>query len=154
MKAIQIVFAAVVTTLFTVAGAFAQAPTTLTPTPTKATGVEIVTLEAARDLLGKAAFFDMRSAVNFGKGHLKGAVALPYSGDSENSESFDASKDKFDVAKLPADKSALIVFYSDGPTGWKSYKAAMSTSRMGYKNIKWMRDGTAGWAAKGYPMVN
>lgn len=103
-------------------------------------------------MLGKAQFYDMRSAVNFGKGHLKGAVAFPYEGRSENSETFDASQDRFDAARLPPEKGAAIVFYSDGPRGWKSYKAAVQASRAGYTNVGWMREGTAGWTAKGYPL--
>ncbi len=154
MKLIQTMFTVVLGTMFYVASASAQAPASPPPTPVKVTGVEIVTPEAARALLGKATFFDMRSAVNFGKGHLKDAIALPYNGTSENAENFDASKDKFDAAKLPVDKAAVIVFYSDGPTGWKSYKAAVSASKLGYKNVKWMREGTAGWLAKKYPLVN
>ncbi|MBL8517002.1 MAG: rhodanese-like domain-containing protein [Betaproteobacteria bacterium] len=122
------------------------------PTPTSAKGVEVISPEEANRLVGKAQFFDMRSAVNYGKGHIQGAIALPYDQKSELAESFDASKDKFDLAKLPTDKSAVVVFYSDGPTGWKSYKAAVTAAKMGYKSVKWMREGTAGWTAKGYAL--
>lgn len=121
-------------------------------TPTAAPGVQVVSVEQARHLVGNAQFFDMRLAINYGKGHIKGAVALPYIQRSELSESFDPSKDRFDMAKLPKDKSLPIVFYSDGPSGWKSYKAALLASRAGYSNVKWMRDGTAGWTAKGVPL--
>lgn len=122
------------------------------PTPASAKGFEVLSIEKARDLIGKAQFYDMRSAVNYGKGHVKGAVALPYDQKSEKSENFDGAKDKFDMAKLPQDKSAAIVFYSDGPTGWKSYKAAVMASRAGYTNVKWMREGTSGWTAKQLPL--
>lgn len=121
-------------------------------TPTTAKGVEVVTPEQAKALVGKAQFFDMRSAVNYGKGHIQSAVALPYDQKSELVEAFDASKDKFDLSKLPSDKNATIVFYSDGPTGWKSYKAAITSVKAGYKNVKWMREGTQGWTAKGFPL--
>lgn len=123
-----------------------------TLTPTKLAGVEIISVERAKALLGKAQFFDMRSAVNYGKGHLKGAVATPYDNKSENAENFDAGKDKFDMTKLPTDKNADIVFYSDSPTGWKSYKAAATMSKLGYKNVKWMREGTGGWSEKSLPL--
>ncbi len=154
MKSIKTLLAVVLTLFVSATGVLAQTPAKPPLTPTKVAGVDIVTPDDAQKLLGKAAFFDMRSAVNFGKGHLKGAVALPYNGTSENAENFDVSKDKFDAAKLPTDKSATLVFYSDGPTGWKSYKAAVTASKMGYKNVKWMREGTAGWEAKKYPLVN
>lgn len=122
------------------------------PTPTKVSGFEIISAEQANGMVGKAQFFDMRSAVNFGKGHIKGAKAMPYDGKSQNAENFDSALDKFDVAKLPADKNTPVVFYSDGPTGWKSFKAATQASRAGYKNVKWMREGTAGWTKKGLPL--
>jgi rhodanese-related sulfurtransferase len=121
-------------------------------TPKSAKGLEVISVEQARRLVGKAAFYDMRSAVNYGRGHIEGATALPYGQKSALSESFDASQDSFNMAKLPKDKSVAVVFYSDGPTGWKSYKAAVLASRAGYKNVKWMREGTGGWVAKGYPL--
>lgn len=135
-------------------GAAAQAPAASAeppPTPIQVKGFEIISPEQARELLDKGKFFDMRSAVNYGKGHLKGATPFPYDGKSKNAENFDATQDKFDLSKLPSDKSALIVFYSDGPTGWKSYKAAVLATRAGYTNVKWMRAGTSGWA-KLYPL--
>lgn len=122
------------------------------PTPLSAPGVEVVTPQQAQAMVGKASFFDMRSAVNYGKGHIKGATALPYDQKSALATDFDASKDRFDMAKLPADKGVPIVFYSDGPTGWKSYKAARLAAQAGYRNVKWMREGTAGWTAKGLPL--
>lgn len=121
----------------------------LTPTPITAQGVQVISVEQARDLVGNAYFFDMRAALNFGKGHIKGAVAVPYNQKSAQRADFDGSMDKFDRTRLPADKLASIVFYSDGPTGWKSYKAAILTARAGYSNVKWLREGTSGWTAKG-----
>lgn len=122
------------------------------PTPASAKNVQVISVEQAQGLVGKAQFYDMRSVVNYGKGHVKGAVALPYDQKSDKSEGFDGTKDKFDMSKLPTDKAATIVFYSDGPTGWKSYKAAVLASRAGYSNVKWMRDGTSGWSAKQLPL--
>ncbi len=121
-------------------------------TPTGAKGVQVISVEQARDLLGKAPFFDLRAPINFGKGHIKGAVALPYGQKSGKAENFDSSQDSFDIAKLPKDKSQPIVFYSDGPRGWKSYKAAVLAYRGGYSSVKWMRDGTLGWTTKGFAL--
>jgi len=61
---------------------------------------------------------------------------------------FDASQDQFDLSKLPADKNAKIVIYSDGPTGWKSYKAAVMSVNAGYKNVMYFRGGYADWLPK------
>jgi rhodanese-related sulfurtransferase len=117
--------------------------------PTTAKGVQVITVEQARHLVGVAQFFDQRIPFTFGKGHITGASSLPYVQRSEKLESFDPSKDSFDLARLPADKSLPIVFYSDGPDGWKSYKAAVAAARAGYSNVKWMREGIAIWVEKG-----
>jgi rhodanese-related sulfurtransferase len=145
-------FRAVATLLAAFSLSLPAAAADVPPTPTKVAGFEIITVDQANGLVGKAQFFDMRSAVNYGKGHIKGAKAMPYDGKSENAENFDPALDKFDVAKLPADKNAPIVFYSDGPTGWKSFKAATQAAKAGYKQVKWMRDGTSGWVAKKLPL--
>lgn len=123
-------------------------------TPKTLEGGKVISAEEAKALLDKkeAKFFDMRSAINFGKGHIPGANALPYKENSEYKAGFDGSKDVFDLAKLPADKSTTIVFYSDGPTGWKSYKAAVLAKKAGYKKVMWLREGTKGWEAKKLPL--
>lgn len=123
-------------------------------TPTSGSGFAVISAEEANALVGKASFFDMRSAINYGKGHIRSAKALPYGEKSAYAPDFDPSVDRFDMSKLPADKGTPIVFYSDGPKGWKSYKAAVLASKAGYKNVKWMREGTAGWQVKGYPLAN
>lgn len=119
-------------------------------TPTTLEGGKVISVAEGKALIGKASFFDMRKAVSYGKGHVPGAMALPYDQKSEKAVSFDASVDKFDMSQLPADKATALVFYSDGPTGWKSYKAAVVAIRAGYTNVSWMRDGSAGWEAAGY----
>jgi len=126
------------------------------PTPTQLPGGKIITAEEGSKLAGaKAAFFiDTRNVVNFGKGHVPGANAIPYKGASADVEGFDASKDKFDLSKLPAAKDKALVFYSDGPTGWKSYKAAVWAVKAGYKNVNYMRDGWSEWMAKKLPVEN
>lgn len=124
-----------------------QAP----PTPMTLPGGKIISLAETQGLVGdkEVRFFDMRSAINYGKGHLPGASALPYKQRSEKAENFDASLDGVDFHQLPADKSARIVFYSDGPTGWKSYKAAVLAIRQGYSRVLWFRGGFAEWEQGG-----
>ena len=121
-------------------------------TPAAVSGFAIVTPEEARALIGKATFYDLRSAINFGKGHIQGAKPLPYGEKSGFTTDFDASQDKLDLSKLPADKNATIVFYSDGPKGWKSYKAAVQAIRAGHTSVSWFRDGMPGWKEKGLPL--
>ena len=125
-------------------------------TPATLAGGKVVNADEAKKLLDgkKAVFIDTRSAMNFGKGHVPGAKAIPYGEKSEFAENFDASKDRFDLAQLPADKNTVLVFYSHGPTGWKSYKAAVLAVRAGYKSVHYFRDGLAEWEAKKYPLAN
>lgn len=126
------------------------------PTPTKLAGGKVITAEEGRKLAdSKTAFFiDTRNVVNFGKGHVPGANAIPYKSGSDDVEGFDASKDKFDLTKLPPAKDKALVFYSDGPTGWKSYKAAVWAIKAGYQNVNYMRDGWSEWMAKKLPVEN
>jgi rhodanese-related sulfurtransferase len=127
-------------------------PASAADTPTTLPGGKVISAEEGQAQVGKARFYDMRKAINFGKGHIKGAVALPYTEKSKKTAGFDASQDRFDVAKLPTDKNAPIVFYSDGPSGWKSYKAAVFAIKAGHKNVMWMRGGVTDWTAKGYAL--
>lgn len=124
------------------------------PTPTSLKGGKVISVEegGALSKAKSAAFVDTRSTLNFGKGHVPGAVGAAYKEKSEKVENFDASVDQFDFAKIPADKSAKIVFYSDGPTGWKSYKAAVLAIKQGYTNVMYMRGGFTDWTAKNLPI--
>lgn len=140
---------------FALATSFAATPAWANDeTPKSISGAKVISIDEGKSLAaGKGVtFFDTRSPVNFGKGHVPQAVSVAYKEKSEKVENFDASKDDFDLAKLPADKSARIVFYSDGPTGWKSYKAAVAAVKAGYKNVHYMRGGFAEWEAKSLPV--
>lgn len=122
-------------------------------TPATLKGGKVISLDEAKGLLDKkdAAFFDTRTVLNFGKGHIPGATVISYKEKSDFKADFDGSQDQFELTKLPTDKNAKLVFYSDGPKGWKSYKAAVLAVQAGYKNVMWMRDGFSGWSAKSLP---
>lgn len=117
-------------------------------------GGKVISVKEAKELLDKknVKFFDMRSPVNFGKGHIPGAKALPYKENSSYAADFDVAVDKFDLGQLPTDKNSQMVFYSDGPTGWKSYKAAVLAIKGGYKKVMWLRDGFSGWQSANLPV--
>lgn len=125
-------------------------------TPTALPGGKVISVDEARKLSdGKTAFFvDTRSVVNFGKGHVPGAHAIPYKGTSDDAAAFDAAKDQFELGKLPANKDQAVIFYSDGPSGWKSYKAAVWAIKAGHKNVSYMRSGWTEWQGKGLPVEN
>jgi len=123
-------------------------------TPTTLAGGKVISVEEGKKLLDAraATFVDTRSIVNYGKGHVGGALTAAYKEKSEKVVTFDAQVDSFALDKLPKDKSATVVFYSDGPTGWKSYKAAVLSIGAGYKDVHYMRGGFADWTAKGFPI--
>jgi rhodanese-related sulfurtransferase len=123
------------------------------PTPNKPPeGVTIVSADKAKEIVGakEVYFFDMRKALNYGKGHLPGAVSLPYKWIKKGHPG--QRTGEFDMSKLPADKNAIMVFHSDGPNGWKSYYASKAAAEEGYKNVMWLRDGFVTWQDKGYPV--
>ena len=97
---------------------------------------------------GGAVAIDTRVASEYAEGHIKGALSVPYREKSEKSAEFDASKDQFDLSKLPVNKEAAIVLYCNGPECWKSYKAATVAIKGGYSNIHWYRLGFPDWKAK------
>lgn len=123
-------------------------------TPTTLAGGKVISVEEGKKLLDAktAVFIDTRSVVNFGKGRVPGAVTAAYKEKSEPVADFDVSADSFELDKLPKDKNAAVVFYSDGPTGWKSYKAAVLSVKAGHKQVLYMRGGLADWQAKALPL--
>jgi rhodanese-related sulfurtransferase len=121
------------------------------PTPSSIAGGRIITAEEALDMhKGKALFVDVRNPINFGRGHIPDAVSYPYKGKSGNRQDFDALSDKFDVTRLPIGNNTRVVFYSHGVTGWKSYKAAVTTIKSGQGEVFWFREGYSGWEDRGY----
>ncbi len=122
-------------------------------TPTRLAGAKVISPQEAHALLagGQAVFLDTRSPLNYAKGHVPGAHSAAYKEKSEFAENFDAALDSFDFSKLPSARQTPLVFYSDGPTGWKSYKAAVLAVRKGYVNVHYLRSGWAGWEAAGLP---
>ncbi len=129
----------------------ADAPTP--ETPTALFGGRIVGAVTAKKLLeAKSVFFDVRSPAIFVRGHIPGAKSVPYRERSAYDAGFDASQDQFDVSALPADRKASVVFYSDGPMGWKSYKAAVLAIQAGYTNVAYFRGGIDQWSKVGNPV--
>lgn len=121
-------------------------------TPDKLEGVKLVTAEQARDLQAKGApLIDTRVAAEYAEKTAKGAVSVPYKEKSAKDTSFDRKLDSFDLAKLPADKGAPVVFFCNAGECWKSYKASVVARDAGYKQVHWFRGGMPEWATKGLP---
>ena len=128
------------------------APAHANNTPDKLDGVKLVTAEQARDLQSKGApMVDTRVAAEYAEKSVKGAVSVPYKEKSAKDVKFDRALDNFDLAKLPADKAAPVVFFCNAGECWKSYKAAVLARDAGYKQINWFRGGMPEWTTKGLP---
>lgn len=121
-------------------------------TPTELPGGYIITSEEVRVLIDQGDIYlaDCRSPFNYGKGHLPDARSLEYRlnyhkdgtapGDGES---------RINFAALPEDKTSILIFYSHGPTGWKSYRAARAAIREGYTQVHWFRGGVKAWLEAG-----
>lgn len=119
-------------------------------TPTTVPGVEIVDVAKAKDLIAKGIkYYDVRVPSDFAEGTIKGAISLPYTNVSTNTPDFDASKDKWAVEKLPANKAEPILIFGNGPSGWRHYKAPVLAVRAGHTKVYWLRAGVDGWKAAG-----
>ncbi len=149
MKLFSAVFMALVCVLFITNTVLSGSMPTPTEPPERVT---IISASAAKQLLSNSSvkFFDMRKALNYGKGHFPGAVSLPYKWTSKGQPN--ERTGEFDMSKLPKDKNEKILFHSDGPNGWKSYLASKAAAKAGYRNVMWMREGFAVWKEKGYPV--
>ena len=76
------------------------------------------------------------AARQYDPGHIPGAVNIP-----------DSQFDK-QVAKLPADKSTLLLFYCGGLDCMLSHGSAFKAEKLGYTNVKVYAAGMPDWKAK------
>ena len=122
-------------------------------TPGSLSGVTLVSAEQAKKLMdGGVPIVDTRVANEYAELHVKGAMSVPYREKSAKAANFDPKEDSFDLAKLPADKNASVIFYCNAGECWKSYKASKVALDAGYKKVNWLRGGIPEWKAKGYPV--
>lgn len=141
------------TWLFALSAALAAGAAMATSTPSSLAGVKLVTADAVKKLMEQGAVvIDTRVANEYAEGRIKGAVNVTYREKSAKAADFDAAQDSFDLAKLPADKNALVVMYCNAGECWRSYKASVVAMKAGYKNVHWMRGGIPEWKSKGYPV--
>ena len=119
-------------------------------TPNLLPGATLVNAtEVSKLLEGGALYVDTRNKAEFDAGHVPGAKLIPYREESSKTVDFDADKDKFDIAALPADHAAALVFGCNGPECWKSFKATIAAQKSGYTKVYWFRDGLPGWRKAG-----
>jgi len=121
-------------------------------TPATLTGAHNVTAEEVKKMLDAGVpVVDTRVATEYAEKTIKGARSVPYKEKSIKEVGFDAGQDQFDLGKLPADKSAPVVFFCNSGECWKSYKASTVAIKAGYSKVYWFRGGFPEWNSKGLP---
>ncbi|MDB5900910.1 MAG: hypothetical protein JWP41_4512 [Ramlibacter sp.] len=119
-------------------------------TPRALPGATVADAKTVAQLLaGGAIYVDTRTEAEFKAGHVPGAVLVPYVEKSAKEADFDASHDKFEIAKLAADKNTELVFACNGPECWKSFKASQAALKAGYRKVYWFRGGFPEWRTSG-----
>ncbi len=137
--------------LFTLSPAWSSEQEAITPE--QVPGVQTVNAEQVKELADAGVpIIDVRPQRAYDKAKLPGASLLVYDEKSLKAAEFDASQDAFDLKQLPADKNAKVVFYCNGATCWRSYKASRVAADAGYTNIKFFRGGLPEWKEKGLPV--
>jgi rhodanese-related sulfurtransferase len=119
-------------------------------TPRALQGATVVDAPRVAQLLQAGAMVvDTRNEAEYKAGHVPGAVLVPYHEKSAKDADFDASQDKFEVAKLGPDKKAEIVLACNGPECWKSFKASHAAIKAGYTRVYRFRGGFPEWRSSG-----
>lgn len=83
-----------------------------------------------------AVIIDVNGTDSYKAGHVPGAL------------NYEAIEGKL-AANLPKDKNTVIVAYCANPQCGAYARAATAAQKLGYKNIKHMTAGIAGWKAAG-----
>jgi rhodanese-related sulfurtransferase len=121
-------------------------------TPESLAGAKIVTVQEANAAIAAGAVVvDVRKKLEFAEKHIKGAISLAYKEKSAKVADFDMSKDKWKIEKLASHKTTPIIFYCNGKTCWKSYKASKTAVKEGFTNVLWLRNGMPAWKTAGLP---
>jgi rhodanese-related sulfurtransferase len=81
--------------------------------------------------------YDCNLKEDWAKGHIPGAVNVGI--------------DDYDVARLPSDRAARLIFYCSAPYCLACHMGARRALAFGYDRVFIMPEGRRGWAAKGYP---
>ncbi len=89
---------------------------------------------------GDAVFVDARSAANFKRGHIPGAVNVP------------VNRVKHGLSTLPKNKDTLLITYCGNVECPNAYQLLNALLAHDYRNVKMFPQGLRGWQALGYPL--
>lgn len=119
-------------------------------TPRSLPGASVVDAKTVAQLLQRGvSYIDTRTEAEFKAAHVPGAKLLPYVEKSAKDADFDAKQDQFDLAKLPTERQAELIFACNGPECWKSFKASHAALKAGYTKVYWFRGGLPEWRSAG-----
>lgn len=123
-------------------------------TPRSLPGATVVDAAAVARLMGEGGrYIDTRTEAEFARGHVGGAVLVPYVEKSPKDVDYDSKLDSFDLSRLPPDKATPLIFACNGAECWKSYKASQAAVRAGYTRVHWFRGGLPEWRAAARPVA-
>ena len=121
--------------------------------PPDLSGARVVTAEQAYRLMKKGVLMvDARVAHEYVDERIKGAINIPYKEKSAKLVKYNHRLDRFDLKKLPKEKSTPVIFYCNAGTCWKSYKACRAAIQAGYRKVYWLRGEIPEWKVKGLPI--
>lgn len=119
-------------------------------TPRSLPGASVVDAKTVAQLMQRGgSYIDTRTDAEFKAGHVPGAKLVPYVEKSAKDADFDAKLDQFDLARLPTDRSAELIFACNGAECWKSFKASHAALKAGYTKVYWFRGGFPEWRNSG-----
>lgn len=96
-------------------------------------GVKVFTAEQIKTMMASktVVIIDSRDKEKFDKEHIEGAISVPLK--------------TFDIAQLPADKAAQLVFYCGGPSCPLAPTSAGKAIKAGYQNVAVYHEGIETW---------
>ena len=122
------------------------------PTPSSIPGARVVdTAELRRLMQAPAArqplLFDVRGER---QESLPGAIWLPGAGRGASFEDgVQARLSSVLRETTRGDLARTLVFFCAGPRCWLSYNAALRAARLGYRDVRWYREGVEIWGEGG-----
>ncbi|MFA6760986.1 MAG: rhodanese-like domain-containing protein [Sulfuricurvum sp.] len=131
-----------------------------TPEPdvARSYGVEYISAKDAKALhdAKSATFCDARITREFITETIPDALSCMYEekGGRENKRAdFDPSIEEWHSQNI-VDKNRTLVIFCNAKNCWRSYKAAFVAKEMGFRDVRWLRDGVPAWRSAGYELEN
>jgi rhodanese-related sulfurtransferase len=119
-------------------------------TPRSLPGATVVDAATVAQLLQRGArYIDTRTDPEFKAGRVPGSSLVPYVEKSAKEADYDPKQDQFNLAALPTQRDAELIFACNGAECWKSYKASHAAVKAGYTKVYWFRGGFPEWRAAG-----